>query len=150
MNGLVNTKISNGREEKIMLEKVDLTKSMRKEEYKAKMPMLESRLGELQRQCKALNIPVMIVFEGYGAAGKGLQIGELIQSLDPRGFKVFAIKDESEEERMHPFLWRFWTKTPEKGRIAIFDGSWYRKVLIDRFDKRTRKKEVPDAYQSIC
>ena len=67
MNGLVNTKISNGREEKIMLEKVDLTKSMRKEEYKAKMPMLESRLGELQRQCKALNIPVMIVFEGYGA-----------------------------------------------------------------------------------
>ena len=122
-----------------MLEKVDLTKSMRKEEYKAKMPMLESRMGELQRQCKALNIPVMIVFEGYGAAGKGLQIGELIQSLDPRGFKVFAIKDESEEERMHPFLWRFWTKTPEKGRIAIFDGSWYRKVLIDRFDKRTRK-----------
>ena len=123
-----------------MLEKVDLTKSMRKEEYKAKMPMLESRLGELQRQCKALNIPVMIVFEGYGAAGKGLQIGELIQSLDPRGFKVFAIKDESEEERMHPFLWRFWTKTPEKGRIAIFDGSWYRQVLIDRFDKITLKK----------
>ena len=118
-----------------MLEKVDLTKSMRKEEYKAKMPMLESRMGELQRQCKALNIPVMIVFEGYGAAGKGLQIGELIQSLDPRGFKVFAIKDESEEERLHPFLWRFWTKTPEKGRIAIFDGSWYRKVLIDRFKR---------------
>lgn len=85
-----------------------------------------------------------------GQLGKGLQIGELIQSLDPRGFKVFAIKDESEEERLHPFLWRFWTKTPEKGRIAIFDGSWYRKVLIDRFDKRTRKKEVPDAYQSIC
>lgn len=123
-----------------MLEKVDLTKSMTKEEYKAKMPMLENRLGELQRQCKTLNIPVMIVFEGYGAAGKGLQIGELIQSLDPRGFRVFAIKEESEEERMHPFLWRFWTKTPEKGRIAIFDGSWYRKVLIDRFDKRTRKK----------
>ena len=64
-----------------MLEKVDLTKSMEKEEYKAKMPMLEARLGELQRQCKALNIPVMIVFEGFGASGKGLQIGELIQSL---------------------------------------------------------------------
>lgn len=133
-----------------MLEKVDLTKSMTKEEYKAKMPMLETRLSELQRQCKAWNIPVMIVFEGFGASGKGRQIGELIQSLDPRGFKVFAIKEETEEEKLHPFLWRFWTKTPEKGRIAIFDGSWYRKVLIDRFDKRTKKKEMPDVFQSIC
>lgn len=133
-----------------MLEKVDLTKQMTKEEYKAKMPMLEARLGELQRQCKTMNIPVMIVFEGFGASGKGLQIGELIQSLDPRGFKVYAIKEESEEERMHPFLWRFWTKTPEKGRIAIYDGSWYRKVLIDRFDKKTKKKEIPDLFQSIC
>lgn len=133
-----------------MLEKIDLTKTMDKAQYKAKMPMLESRIGELQRQCKAQNVPVMIVFEGYDAAGKGIQIGELIQSLDPRGFHVFAIKEESEEEKMRPFLWRFWTKTPEKGRIAIFDGSWYMRVLIDRFDHRVKKKEVPDAYQSIC
>ena len=54
-----------------MLEKVDLSKKMSKEEYKEKMPLLESRLGELQRQCKSLGIPVMIVFEGFGAAGKG-------------------------------------------------------------------------------
>ena len=133
-----------------MLEKVDLSKKMSKEEYKEKMPVLESRLGELQRQCKSLNIPVMVVFEGFGAAGKGLQIGRLIQSLDPRGFEVHAIKRESEEERMHPFLWRFWTKTPAKGRIAVFDGSWYRKVLIDRFEKRTKKGQLPDAYHSIC
>lgn len=133
-----------------MLEKVDLSKKMSKEEYKEKMPELVSRLGELQRQCKTLNIPVMIVFEGFGAAGKGLQIGKLIQSLDPRGFEVHAIKRESEEEKMHPFMWRFWTKTPAKGRIAIFDGSWYRKVLIDRFEKNTKKTELPDAYHSIC
>lgn len=133
-----------------MLEKVDLTKKMSKEEYKAKMPMLEARLGELQRQCKSMKIPVMIVFEGFGASGKGLQIGKLIQSLDPRGFQVFAIKKETEEERMHPFMWRFWTKTPERGRIAIFDGSWYRKVLIDRFEKRTKHSELNEAYHSIC
>lgn len=133
-----------------MLEKVDLTKTMDKEEYKAKMPLLEARLGELQRECKNLNIPIMIVFEGFGAAGKGRQIGELIQSLDPRGFNVHAIKGEVEEETMHPFLWRFWNKTPERGRIAIYDGSWYRRVLIDRFDKKTKKKDLPDAYQSIC
>lgn len=132
-----------------MLEKVDLTKKMPKEEYKEKMAELESRMGELQRKCKDLGIPVMIVFEGFGAAGKGLQIGELIQSLDPRGFEVHAVKGETEEEKMHPFMWRFWTKTPANGRIAIYDGSWYRKVLIDRFDKKTTKKELPMAYDSI-
>ena len=132
-----------------MLEKVDLSKKMSKEEYKEKMSQLETRIGFLQRECKALKIPVMIVFEGFGAAGKGLQIGRLIQSMDPRGFQVYPIKNETEEERMHPFMWRFWTKTPEKGRIAIYDGSWYRRVLIDRFEKRTKGKELPEAFHSI-
>ena len=132
-----------------MLEKVDLTKKISKEEYKEKMPQLESKLGRLQRECKALGIPVLIVFEGFGAAGKGLQIGHLIQSMDPRGFEVHPVKNETEEERMHPFMWRFWTKTPARGRIAIFDGSWYRKVLIDRFEKRTKAKDLPAAFHSI-
>ena len=132
-----------------MLEKVDLSKEMSKEEYKEKMTQLEARIGRLQRECKALKIPVMIVFEGFGAAGKGLQIGKLIQSMDPRGFQVYPIKNETEEERMHPFLWRFWTKTPEKGRIAIYDGSWYRRVLIDRFEKRTKGRELSEAFHSI-
>lgn len=132
-----------------MLEKVDLSKKLSKEEYKEKMSYLETRIGQLQRECKALKIPIMIVFEGFGAAGKGLQIGRLIQSMDPRGFHVFPIKNETEEERMHPFLWRFWTKTPEKGRIAIYDGSWYRRALIDRFEKRTKEKELPEAFHSI-
>ena len=66
-----------------MLEKVDLTKKLSKEEYKAKMPMLETKLSCLQRQCKEMNIPVMIVFEGYDAAGKGMQIGKLIRGMDP-------------------------------------------------------------------
>ena len=132
-----------------MLEKVDLTKKLSKEEYKEKMPQLEAKLGRLQRECKSLGIPIMIVFEGFGASGKGIQIGRLIQSMDPRGFEVHPIKNETEEERMHPFMWRFWTKTPSKGRIAIFDGSWYRRVLIDRFEKRTKNKELADAFHSI-
>ena len=132
-----------------MLEKVDLLKKLSKEEYKEKMSQLETKIGQLQRECKALKIPIMIVFEGFGAARKGLQIGKLIQSMDPRGFHVYPVKNETEEERMHPFLWRFWIKTPEKGRIAIYDGSWYRRVLIDRFEKRTKEKELPEAFHSI-
>lgn len=133
-----------------MLEKLDLTKSLGKSEYKEKMPGLKARLGRLQRVCTERHIPVMIVFEGYGASGKGVQIGELIQSLDPRGFEVHAVGRETEEERMHPFLWRFWKKLPAKGRISIYDTSWYRKVQEDRFDKRTKKRELAKAYDSIC
>ena len=117
-----------------MLEKVDLLKKLSKEEYKEKMSQLETKIGQLQRECKALKIPIMIVFEGF---------------MDPRGFHVYPVKNETEEERMHPFLWRFWIKTPEKGRIAIYDGSWYRRVLIDRFEKRTKEKELPEAFHSI-
>ena len=110
---------------------------------------LGEQLGELQRVCREKKIPVMIAFEGYGAAGKGLQIGNLIQALDPRGFKVYAVKNETEEERMRPFMWRFWTKIPEKGRIAIFDTSWYRRVMIERFEGKTPEKELEKDFESI-
>lgn len=99
-----------------MLEQIDMTKKMSKKEYKTRMEMLIPEMARLQRECKNRNIPVIIVFEGFGAAGKGYQIGRLIQALDPRGFRVYSIDKESREERMHPFLWRFWTKTPGKGR----------------------------------
>ena len=133
-----------------MLEKVDLQKKLEKEEYRKRMDELAPRLGRLQRECQKWKIPVMIAFEGYGAAGKGVQIAELIQALDPRGFQVYPVKNETEEEKMHPFLWRFWTKMPAKGRIAIYDSSWYRKVLVDRFDGKTSDKETEQAYRSIC
>ena len=132
-----------------MLENIDLTKKISKEDYDSQMEVLESRIGHLQRECKALGIPIMIVFEGYGAAGKGLQIGKLIHSMDPRGFEVHTIKAETEEERMHPYMWRFWTKTPVKGRISIFGGSWYRRVLIERFEGKTDDKELKNAFDSI-
>lgn len=133
-----------------MLEKLDLTKTLSKAEYKKKMEKLGPKLGRLQRECREYGIPVMIAFEGYGASGKGVQIGELIKALDPRGFEVYAVKNETEEEKMYPFMWRFWTKLPSNGRIAIYDSSWYRKVLADRFDKKVKKDELADAYRSIC
>ena len=106
-----------------MLEKVDLSKKMEKAEVKEKLSQMGNELSRLQRECKEKNLPVMIVFEGLGAAGKGVQINRLIQALDPRGFQVYSVNKETEEERMRPFLWRFWTKTPAKGRFAIFDRS---------------------------
>ena len=132
-----------------MLEKIDLSKSVDKEIYKRVMKEESEKLGLLQRECKAAGIPVIIVMEGLGAAGKGVQINRLIQSLDPRGFSVYASGKQSEEESLRPFLWTFWTKTPEKGRIAIFDRSWYRRVLTERFDKVIPEEKVPEAFRDI-
>ena len=132
-----------------MLDKIDLSKGFTKKESKKLIENLGMELSALQRECKRLQIPVMIVFEGWGAAGKGTLINRLIQPMDPRGFKVFTIQDESEEEYMRPFLWRFWTKTPAKGRIHIFDRSWYRRVINDRMEKNLDKDELRNAYNEI-
>lgn len=132
-----------------MLEKIDLSKKMKKPEYKEEIQTLSIRLGELQRACQSAEIPVMIVFEGLDASGKGVQIGKLIQALDPRGFEVFAVKKETEEEKFYPYMKRFWTKIPERGKISIFDTSWYRKVLGERFENQMSKGEVAKAYHTI-
>ena len=91
----------------------------------------------------------MIVFEGFGGAGKGTQINHLIEPMDPRGFTVYSTQAETQEEQYHPFLWRFWNKTPEKGRIAIFDRSWYGKLLVERYEKKTHKKDIPRVLEDI-
>ena len=132
-----------------MLEKIDLSKKVDKKTYRRVMDEAEEKLGLLQRECKDAGIPVILVFEGMGAAGKGVQINRLIQALDPRGFDVYACDRPTEDEQMRPFLWRYWTKTPAKGRIAVFDRSWYRSVQVDRFDGLTREDRLGDAYQDI-
>ena len=74
-----------------MLREVDLNKNLTKKEYKEMMDKLAPKLAALQREARAKGLPVMIVFEGWGASGKGTMISRLIQPLDPRGFKVFTI-----------------------------------------------------------
>ena len=79
-----------------MLEKVDLSKNLTKKEIKHQVEALGLELSELQREAKILDIPVMIIFEGWDAAGKGTMINRLIHPMDPRGFKVYNIHDASE------------------------------------------------------
>ena len=102
-----------------MLEKIDLNKKMSKQEYSESLPKIEAELGRLQRECKDLDIPVMIVFEGFGASGKGLQIGKLIHSMDPRGFEVHTIKNETEEERMHRFVGGFGSRLRKREKLRF-------------------------------
>lgn len=112
-----------------MLKQDIVKEEIDREEIKAvikpEIAMLGKRLAVLQQKIKEEEIPVIVVFEGWGTAGKGSLIGKTILNLDPRGFEVFAIKEPTEIEKNKPFLNRFWQKIPGKGEIAVFDKSWY-------------------------
>ncbi len=132
-----------------MLKNIPSCTKMEKKEYQTEISKLENKLGELQREALSSKVPIIIIFEGWGAAGKGTLINKLMMAFDPRGYNVYPIKDPTEEEQMRPFLWRFWIKTPEKGRIAIFDRSWYRRLSVERVDGQTCKKDWKRAYHEI-
>ena len=132
-----------------MLEKVNLKKIMMKEEYKAIAGQLKPRLSALQQQMKEAKVPVIILFEGWSAAGKGSKISDVILNLDPRGFKVYSTVDPDETEARHPFLWRFWQKLPIAGEFSIFDRSWYQEVSTARLENALPKKELARRIEEI-
>lgn len=132
-----------------MLDKIDLSQELKKPEFKAVMADFEPRLISLQRRAIKMEIPVIVIFEGWEAAGKASLMNRLILSLDPRHFSVHNINGPNEDERHRPFLWRYWVRTPEAGRMAIFDRSWYRRVLIEKVRKLTTRKQLKSAYKEI-
>lgn len=119
-----------------MLEKIDLSHRLSKKEYKAEIDGLEMCLSGLQQKIKELKIPVIIVFEGWSASGKGTCISEILYSLDPRYYNVYTMAKLAEGAAMRPLLWNYWIKTPLKGRITVFDKSWHRAALPDWQEKR--------------
>jgi len=132
-----------------MLEKVDLSRKLKSEEWKALRPHLQQRLYDFERAAYDAGLGTVIVFEGWDAAGKGTSIGTLTQRLDPRGFKVWPIRAPRSEEQNHPWLWRFWLKLPNRGQIAIFDRSWYGRVLVERVEGLTPKSDWRKAYRDM-
>ena len=133
-----------------MLEKIDLANRIDKDRYKGIIDELRFKAAEVQRKALKLGIPVIVVFEGWDAAGKGTLINKLILALDPRGFAVYPTNPPTRDEKLRPFVWRFWINTPARGRIAVFDRSWYGRVLVERVDKLVSKKEWSRAYSEIC
>ena len=132
-----------------MLEKVDLDLSLPRKKYKEIFAQLQLRLGHLQRETLEAGIPLVVVFEGWEAAGKGTCINRMVQRLDPRGFKVHPISPPTEDERLRPYPWRFAIKMPRRGRVAIFDRSWYGRVLVRRVEGLEPKEKWRRAYDQI-
>jgi AMP-polyphosphate phosphotransferase len=132
-----------------MLKNVDLTREVGKADYKRLKGDQDLKLADLQRQVKALGLPVIIVFEGWSASGKGTLINQLILPLDPRGFAVYSASGPTDEEKFYPFLWRFWRRTPTRGRLAIFDRSWNRRVVSARIEGQLKGKQLQQAFEDI-
>lgn len=133
-----------------MLKQIDLGKKLAKADYRRRLPRLQNRLYELQHQLfSQKKVPVAIVFEGWAACGKGRLIGVLSERLDARGFRVVPIRAPRTSEESFPWLHRFWLRIPARGQIVAFDTSWYRRVLVDRVEKRVKKREWQNAYQDI-
>jgi len=105
------------------------TQVMDKKEYKETLKQLESKLTFLQQRVREARLPVVIVFEGWGAAGKGTCISRVVNPLDPRYFDVRTTGTITDDKLMRPFLWSFWTYLPGKGQIVIMDKSWHRLIL---------------------
>lgn len=132
-----------------MLEKIDLNKKISKKEYKQVFPKARMKLYALQKASWDAKIPVIILFEGWDASGKGTSIQTLTSKLDPRGFKLYPIRAARTYESERPWLWRFWLKIPGQGEWAIFDRSWYGRTLVERVEGLIPEKSWRRAYRDI-
>lgn len=132
-----------------LLAKVDLTLELERKDYNKRLSEAQIELRKLQLKIHEQQIPVLVMFEGWDAAGKGGAIKRLTDILDPRSYKVNAFAAPTQEEFQYQYLWRFWQRIPPAGTIAIFDRSWYGRVLVERVEGFANELEWRRAYQEI-
>jgi len=131
------------------LKDVDLALSFEKSEYKQQLKQAQVELCKLQQKIYTEGIPVLILFEGWDAAGKGGTIKRLTDVLDPRSYQVSAFAAPTDEEKAHQYLWRFWRRLPAAGTIGIFDRTWYGRLLVERVEGFATETEWQRAYREI-
>ena len=132
------------------LSEVDLSdKFIDEKEYQQKLKVLQSRLGELHNRLYRKRVPVIITYEGWDAAGKGGNIKRVTGALDPRGYEVHPIASPEPHEKARHYLWRFWTRLPKNGHIAIFDRTWYGRVMVERLEGFCSENDWKRAYNEM-
>ncbi len=134
-----------------MLETVDLSKSLTKEEYVHNLIRYQLQLRALAYQLYVHKRPLVIVYEGWDAGGKGGNIKRVTERLDPRGYEVYPIAAPQGEDKTHHYLYRFWRRLrpPDEKQILIFDRSWYGRVLVERLEGFCTEEEWKRAYREI-
>ncbi len=127
----------------------DLTKALSSEEYSDKLKKCHSKIAQLQLELKKKNISTIVAFEGWDAGGKGGAIKRLISALDPLGYKVNPVSSPNDWEKRFHYLWRFWQHVPAPGELAVFDRTWYGRVLVERVERFATVGQWRRAYQEI-
>lgn len=131
------------------LAEISLDKAVEDAEYKEELDRLQAHLKELHNRLYRKKVPVVIVYEGWDAAGKGGNIKRITEALDPRGFEVHPIASPEPHEKARHYLWRFWTKIPKTGHVAIFDRSWYGRVMVERLEGFCSENDWKRAYNEM-
>ena len=132
-----------------MLETVDLSLALDRKTYSEQLTRRQIQLRELGYQVYVQKRPVVILYEGWDAAGKGGSIKRLTERLDPRGYVVYPISAPEGEDKSHHYLYRFWRRLPERGQIVVFDRSWYGRVMVERVEGFAKPPEWKRAYREI-
>jgi polyphosphate kinase 2 (PPK2 family) len=125
-------------------------RALEKSKYRHRLRALQERIADLQARLRDSNRSVLVVLEGPDESGKSTIASRLLESLDPRGFKVWHTYGPDGAELRRPWLWRFWMKIPRRGAMACFDRSWYGRVLVERVEDLASKPEVKRAYEEIA
>lgn len=128
---------------------LDYEKRLARDAYRRKLEKYQGQLNLLMRHGKFRRKSLILVFEGADAAGKGGSIRRITGALDARQYRVIPIAAPTEDERAQPYLWRFWRSLPRRGHVAIFDRSWYGRVLVERVEKFSPEEDWMRAYQEI-
>ena len=131
------------------IREIDLHKSISDAQYEKQLEKLQHQLAELHNRIYQAKIPVIIAYEGWDAAGKGGNIKRLTAALDPRGFEVHPIASPEPREKNRHYLWRFWNRLPKDGHIAIFDRTWYGRVMVERLEGFCSENDWQRAYNEI-
>jgi polyphosphate kinase 2 (PPK2 family) len=138
-----------------VLADLDLTKKLSREEEAARLDKAWERLAQLRLTLGGLigsgeiGPPVCVLFEGEDASGKGGAIKRLVGPLDPRHVRVVQFAAPTHDEKRHHFLWRFWPSLPGWGGMAVFDRSWYGRVLVERVEGFATREQWLRAYDEI-
>ncbi len=132
-----------------ILNTLDLGQALERDVYRSRLKKAQSRLTRRTHSKKFEKRALVVVFEGNDAAGKGGSIRRVIQALDPRMLRVIPIAAPSDEEKSQPYLWRFWRHVPGRGEVAIFDRSWYGRVLVERIEGFASREDWMRAYGEI-
>ncbi len=131
------------------LKDVDLKKTISEEDYKVQLKELQEKLENIHNQAYLKGIPIIIAYEGWDAAGKGGNIKRVTAALDPRGYEVHPIASPKPFEKSRHHLWRFWTRLPKTGHFAIFDRTWYGRVMVERLEGFCSENDWQRAYNEI-